>query len=126
MALSFDDIKVGGEIIVSAFKATVVEVETGIDVCTKVRDRDGNVHYIYRNRLSKPVPYEDGAVYRNAYTNYYAYRAASDGISQGQWLRADDPAGYDPDDEYNDDDLLSYDYPTRPMQKVIFGEKLDD
>ena len=125
MAVDRYALTVGQKLLVPAFTVTVVDTDSeGVLNCIRVSDDTGSKHFIYPNRLSMPVPYEDGALYVTAYNDCFVYKAADDGISRGKWL-AVSSLGYDEDD-YDDSDLISYDSPYRPLRKVIVGAELND
>ena len=114
-----DDLEVGTTLVVPAFTVTVLK-KLAYDECIKVEDEQGFTHYIYRTALSKPVPYENDKVYRSAYGDLYRYIAAADRLSGGTWQPLDrngvTESGV----------AQKFSYPSRPMQLVTFGPKLDD
>ena len=114
-----DALEIGTTLVVPAFTVTVVKKFAYSD-CIKVEDEQGFTHYIYRNQLTKPVPYENGKVYRSVFSELYRYIAAADGLSQGTWQ----PLNNDGAAEIGG--VEKFPYPSRPMQLVTFGPKLDD
>lgn len=123
MAIRIGDLKVGDKIIVTAFEATVELPISGVVNLTKVKDINGDVHYVYCTKLTQPVPYSDGAVYVTRYGVFYRYRAADDGISRGTWLPLNDAL----DETGSGDDLEAFSYPARPLRKVtVSSEELND
>lgn len=95
-------ITTGQKVEVNEFAATVVEVNS-FDGTIKVKDANANVHYLSYTQLTKVLPFEDGAVYLDAYNDRYTWVAADRG-----WLnKAGNPRDFA--------------YPVRPLRKYTLS-----
>lgn len=96
-------ITTGRRVEVSPFTGTVVEVDA-FGGTIKVRDPNGNVHYLDISQLTKALPYVDGVMYLDSYNDVYTWVAAS-----RDWRNR---AG----------SQRAFDYPVRPLRQYALSE----